>query len=259
VSEQGPLLVTGATGELGSAVVADLQRRGVAFRGISRKKLEEPYWCQANLVTGDGLREALQGVSAIVHCASDWKQPGDDLIAIKHLVAEARTQNLRLVFVSIAGIETAAKVSEYYGVKLMSERIVASACHDYAIVRATQFYSFLSSLIGRLTFKLATLVPVGITLRPASTEFVAEKIVDVALSTFVGRSPDVCGPEKLTLLEMVKKRDRFRGRHAPLIPIPAVIRPFSGFAKIGPVNGTSGGPTWDRWLQEGLTKHNRYD
>ena len=62
------ILVTGGTGSLGSRVVNRLSEAGEDVRVMSR------YWrantVQGDLLTGEGLEEAVEGVSTIIHCAS---------------------------------------------------------------------------------------------------------------------------------------------------------------------------------------------
>ena len=78
------VLVTGANGALGRAVIAELQRRDVAVRGTGRRSAPENFsgdWAIADLLSGSGLDQALSGITAVVHCASNPLQREDDVRA----------------------------------------------------------------------------------------------------------------------------------------------------------------------------------
>src|SRR3712207_4836654 len=62
------ILVTGGTGSLGSRVVDRLNEAGEDVRVMSRHRRANTV--RADLLTGGGLQEALEGVGTIIHCAS---------------------------------------------------------------------------------------------------------------------------------------------------------------------------------------------
>src|SRR3954454_13089802 len=68
------VLVTGASGVLGGAVVTELVRRGHRVRAMTRRLIDLPprtTKVRADLATGEGLDDAVAGVATIVHCATD--------------------------------------------------------------------------------------------------------------------------------------------------------------------------------------------
>ena len=74
------ILVTGGAGKLGRLVVKQLSAAGYSVRGMSRRASPgEDWpgaeWKQADLVTGEGLAEAVQGMDVVVHLAGkgNWK------------------------------------------------------------------------------------------------------------------------------------------------------------------------------------------
>jgi len=68
MDERLTVLVTGASGTLGSAVVPRLVQEGFDVRPMSRRP--RPGWVAANLRTGAGLAGAVRGADAIVHLAT---------------------------------------------------------------------------------------------------------------------------------------------------------------------------------------------
>ncbi len=76
------VLVTGGTGVLGRQVVSRLLEKDYTVRIMSRspqRGTTNAEWAQAQLLTGEGLPEALQGVDVIVHAVTDrirvWERP----------------------------------------------------------------------------------------------------------------------------------------------------------------------------------------
>jgi len=71
VDDARPVLVTGGTGTLGRALVHTLLDDGRPVRVLSRRDRSpaapaEAEWVVGDLLTGDGLPEAVAGVSAVV-------------------------------------------------------------------------------------------------------------------------------------------------------------------------------------------------
>ena len=80
------ILVTGGAGALGRLVVKQLSAAGYPVRGMSRRARPGDdwpgaEWAQADLETGAGLTEAVQGIDVVVHAATGsarhaWQQLG---------------------------------------------------------------------------------------------------------------------------------------------------------------------------------------
>ena len=116
-----------------------------------------------DLVAGTGIEPAVDGVSAIVHCASDNK---GDAEATRNLVAAATASSGKphLVYISIVGADRVT--FGYIRAKLEAEQIVTDSGLPWTTLRATQFYD----LILNGTQKLARLpmvpVPAGFPTQP---------------------------------------------------------------------------------------------
>jgi uncharacterized protein YbjT (DUF2867 family) len=101
-----PVLVTGGTGRLGKLVVAQLQDSGCDVRVLARHRRPTPQGAEfftADLRTGHGIKHAVTGAAAIIHCATSTR---GDAEATRNLVAAASLAGSgHLVYVSIVGID----------------------------------------------------------------------------------------------------------------------------------------------------------
>jgi uncharacterized protein YbjT (DUF2867 family) len=243
------VLVTGAGGSLGRAVVDALTALKARVRGLGRRAAPEPFradWRRADLLTGDGLAAAVDGVGAVVHCASDPRRPSDDLAALDRLIAALAPNRAHLVFVGIAGIEAAAEKFEYYRVKLECERKVAQSGVPYTIVRATQFHPFVDLILRKLSVGPLLFAP-RMTLQPVDIGFVAKRLAGYALGPPRGRVPDVHGPEALDTGTLTAEWLKARHQSKIGIRLPS-IGPLAALARIQRVDGDAGGRTWSEWL-----------
>ena len=102
------ILVTGATGTLGSQVVTAALAAGHRVHALSRRERTDDSsvrWHRGDLLEGTGIDAAVDGVGVIVNCAT---QPtGDkDVTSMQNLAsAVRRTGAGHLVHVSIVGID----------------------------------------------------------------------------------------------------------------------------------------------------------
>ena len=197
------LLVTGATGVLGREVLLAARSSGIVVRALSRRPAaavgEGEEWVQGDLVSGEGLGNAVAGVDAIVHAASDPRRAGTvDVIGTRRLVDAAEAAKVRhLIFVSIVGVD--AVPVAFYKRKLAAEQIVGAGRVPFSILRATQFHSFLDQLIAvtaRVPFVLP--IPSGILVQPVEASEVAERLMRCVADGPRGRVTDFGGPEVLS-------------------------------------------------------------
>lgn len=255
-------LVTGASGPLGSALIRQLVSRGLPARGMARsaKPAElSAEWVRADLLSGEGLDAAVQGVGTVVHCASNPRSSQDDLAAVDQLIgALKKSRPARLVYVGIAGIDLAAVALPYYAMKLEVERRIVASGLPHAIVRATQFHPFVEFILSKLDVKLAVIAPRKIVLQPVSLEFVAERLADHAAGGELGRLPDVHGPEYLDFRELATQWLSARQRQTRVLNLPLPVPPFTALARLLEANGNAGGQRWSEWLATHAMSSNPY-
>ncbi|MGY1695443.1 MULTISPECIES: SDR family oxidoreductase [unclassified Geodermatophilus] len=248
------VLVTGGSGLLGRAVVDRLGAAGHRVRALSRRPADvlQPSAdaVRGDLRTGSGLVQAVAGVDAIVHCASDPRGFQDvDVAGTERLLAAAREAGgPHLVYISIVGVDRIPYA--YYRAKAAAERLVEESGLPWTTLRATQFHEFGLAAVRQLT--RSPLVPVvrGWRFQPVDVGEVADRLVSGVTAGPAGRLPDLGGPEVLGLAELVRSYLTATGAKRALVPIPvpgAFSAALRSGANLAPTN-RAGGPTWADFL-----------
>lgn len=252
-----PVLVTGGTGTLGSAVVEELVRSQVPAVVLSREhhpSTEATTYVQGDLTTGAGLAEAVTDVQAVVHCATNPTDPTavdvDGTARLLETLGEVNPQ-AHLVLVSIVG--ALANPLPYYRAKVRTESLVTAWPGPSTIVRATQLHQLVESL-ARLGVGPVGLGLRGLRFAPVDPVFVAGRLVDHALSEPQLEPVEIAGPETLTAREVSILTARVDGRRPPrVLPLPPVGAVMQAFARGSNLPGPSaerGGRTYAEWLAE---------
>jgi uncharacterized protein YbjT (DUF2867 family) len=211
------VLVTGASGTLGSAVVPRLSREGYEVRPTSRHA--RPGWVAADLSTGAGLAEAVRGVDAIVHLASAPRRTREtDVEGTRRLMAAARSAGVpHVLFVSIIGIDRVPL--PYYRLKLEAEAVIRASGVPFTLLRAAQFPSLIDTLLTVSAKAGPLLIDRGLVVQPVAVEDVAERIAGLLAQGPTGGIVELAGPETLRLDELARAWLRARGSRRPVWPI----------------------------------------
>ncbi|MHC3470263.1 SDR family oxidoreductase [Streptomyces sp. 7R007] len=223
------ILVTGGTGTLGRPVVARLLDAGRTVRVMSRggRKPEAGEPVVADLLSGQGVAEAVRGAGTIVHCAttSNGKK---DVAATERLVAEAKKAGTRhLVYISIVGCDRVP--FSYFKGKLECERLVGDSGIPYTILRATQFHDFVRAIFdGTSRMPLMMLAP-AFSYQTISAEEVADRLAELALGGPAGRVTDMGGPQVRRATELARAYLAAQGRSRKVVPLRLPGRTFRAF------------------------------
>lgn len=252
------LLLTGGTGTLGRALIARATARGLRVRALSRRATGQSEttgnvsWIQGDIVSGEGLRDALDGVTTIVHAASDSRRAlSVDVHGTTRLVAAAREAAVaHFIDVSIVGIDQIPY--PYYRAKLEAEGIVQRSGIPYSILRATQFHSFIDLLLSRAARRpLVMPLPVRLLVQSVDVIEVADRLLRAVDEGPQGRLRDFGGPEIMTVGQAAaiwRERRRIRKRVLPLPAVGGVLSAIRRGHSTTP-SGEHGTVTWRQWLE----------
>lgn len=240
------VLLTGATGTLGTTLRQRLRAAGHTVRAASRsppdstddaagRASESPAtdadeWVELDLAAGEGIADAMAGVDAVVHAAS--APTGDteavDVRGTERLLdaaADAGVDNF--VYPSIVGIDEIPY--SYYEAKLAAERAIADSDLPHTILRATQFHEFLADIFGRISWLPVWPLPTRMEFQPIAVGEVADVLVDIALAEPQGRMAPLAGPEVTTLGELARTYLDATGRRRPVVRLPIPTATFGAF------------------------------
>lgn len=243
------IAVTGATGRLGHHLVDILEEQGHEVLPIARSK-------GVDVITGEGLAEALDGVDAIVDAATG---PSPDEQEATTFFTTA-TRNLhevgadagvkRIVLVSIIGIDKFK--AGYNAAKLAQEQAALAGPIPTRILRATQFHEFVEQLLdwgrnGDVAYVAAMQTQV-IAARTVAEEL-AKLVVD---SEPTGPTLEIAGPRPERLADLARLVVAHNGESLEVVEtnefFPEGDLYDSGAALPGP-DAKLAGPTFAEWLK----------
>lgn len=253
------ILLTGGTGGLGREVVRAAEAAEHTVRIASRRARPDDAppareWARMDLETGAGVREALDGVDAVIHAASDPRRHAIvDVEGTRRLAEAARAAGTaHLVYVSIVGIDRIPFA--YYRSKLAAEQVVAASGVPHSILRITQFHSFVQTMLAGLArTPLVLPVPAGFRFQSVDTGEAADRLIRAVQDGPGGRLRDFGGPEVLAFGEMAAAWKDARGIRKPAVPLPLpglVAAAFrAGMATLRE-GGDTGTVRWEDWLRD---------
>lgn len=252
------ILVTGGTGSLGGRVVERLRATGREVKVLSRGG--HPGTVRGDLLTGEGLEEAVAGVDTIVHCASSpTRTRRTDVAGTERLLQVARRAGVaHFVFISIVGVDR-NPYFPYYRAKLEVERMVERSPVPWTILRATQFHEFLLTQIRFLNRLPVLLAPKGFLLQTIDVGEVAGRMTELALAEPSGHVPDIGGPEVRTYAGLARTFLKALGRRKRIVEIPVpgkTARAFRDGTQITPEH-RYGKVTWEEFLRRGVQPTSR--
>jgi uncharacterized protein YbjT (DUF2867 family) len=241
------IAVAGATGNIGALTVAALERAGHDVVPMSRS-------LGVDLVTGDGLVNALAGVDSVVDVTNCTAVDRDEAVATFHamtanlLAAEARSGVRHHVLLSIAGVDRVAGNAHYAG-KREQERLVAEGAVPWTIVPATQFHDF-AAMVTSWTERDGTATIAPLLVQPIAPADVADVLAEVATGAPQGRHRDVAGPEPHDLVDMARRTNEARGRTVRLVPTWGSLfgTDMAGDALLPGSDARIAPTTFDQWL-----------
>lgn len=214
------VLVTGGTGVVGRAVVAQLCRSGATVRILSRRPGDERT-AVGDLTTGRGVAEALEGVDSVAHCASipKFRHPSAEVDGTRVLLEAARRGGRpHVVYVSIVGVNRIPL--GFYRAKLAAEQAVTTSGLGWTVLRASQFHQMLLQIIATATRLPVMALPGGFRFQPVDADAVGARLADLALRAPAGRVADVAGPRIERIEDLARSYLSATGQRRLLAPFP---------------------------------------
>jgi uncharacterized protein YbjT (DUF2867 family) len=256
------ILLTGATGNVGSKLLRRLTAEGERVRCLVRDPRRlGPERVRVQIALGDlsdpgSFRNAMRGVKTVVHMAAPMRdQPRGSIeelngVATYRLVRAAeRAGAERFVFFSAMGASEHAP-TRFFRSKALAERAVAESSVPSTIFAPSIVYApnnYWVTVMERLTWLPA--VPIAGSGRAAYQPIWAEDVVDCVLAALrrdgqVSTRYELAGPDMLTYNDMARLVMRSAGRRRRLlhVPLPLVRATLNAAAAV--VAGATAA-TWD--------------
>jgi len=253
MSERMRIAVAGATGRVGRHAVDLLEADGHEVVAISRSH-------GVDVVTGDGLARALEGVEAVIDAATG-PSPDEAAATAFFTAAAANLQGAgaragvrRMVVVSIIGIDRFT--AGYQAAKLAHERAHLSGPVPVRVLRAAQFHEFVQELVEWGRQGDVSHVP-RMRTQLVGARAVARALADLATGRQAPPGPgdpiaEIAGPREERLDDVARL---LVGRRGDRVRIEAVGDPggpdaglFEAGALLPGPHAVLTGPTFAEWL-----------
>ncbi|MFI6364411.1 SDR family oxidoreductase [Nocardia sp. NPDC050630] len=235
------------TGLIGSQVVQKLTAAGHDATGHSRST-------GIDLVTGDGLDEAVHGAEVVVDVANSptFDEASLDFFrtSVPHLLAAAQAAGVRhIVTLSIVGVDQVPDLV-YYRAKTLQEDLVEAAAIPYSIVRATQFMEFVVAALDWTTDGDVVRLP-STPIQPISSAEVAAAVAEVAAGAPLHGTRNIGGPEVFPLDELGRITLEMTGdnRHVVTDETAGLFAPVKGDVLTAPEGAHLATTHFRDWLR----------
>lgn len=196
------IVVIGGTGLIGKKLVNNLRQLGHQAVAASPSS-------GVNTITGEGLAEALKDAHIVVDVANSpsfedkavlefFERSGRNLLS-----AEAAAGVEHHVALSVVGTDRLL-AGGYFRAKMAQENLIKASKIPYTILRATQFFEFVSSIAESAadgqTVRLSSAL-----IQPIASDDVAAALADIAVGEPLNGTIEVGGPERVPLDELVRR------------------------------------------------------
>jgi uncharacterized protein YbjT (DUF2867 family) len=194
------IVVIGGSGLIGKKLIPLLRERGHEAVSASPSS-------GVNTITGEGLAKALAGADIVVDVtnAPSWEDKAVleffETSTRNILSAEAAAGVRHHVALSVVGADRIPD-SGYLRAKFAQEKLIKAGGVPYTILRATQFFEFLSAIAGP---DADTVRVSDAPMQPIAADDVAVALADVAVGSPTNGILEVAGPESLPIAAFVGK------------------------------------------------------
>ena len=214
------IVVIGGSGLIGSKLVSKLSEAG-------HDALPAALDSGVDILTGDGLAEALEGAQVVVDVANAPAWDDEAVLnffrtaARNLLAAEAAAGVGHHVTLSVVGADRLPD-SGYLRAKVAQEKLVEAGPIPYSIVRATQFFEFIGRIADSSTDGDTVLLSPAL-VQPEAADDVAATLADVAVGAPLNGMVELGGPEAFPLDELARRVLSAKGDARRVVADPHVL------------------------------------
>jgi len=196
------IVIIGGSGLIGTKLVKNLRQHGHEVVAASPSS-------GVNTLTGEGLKQALTGAQVVVDVANSpsfedkavlefFETSGRNL-----LPAEAAAGVGHHIALSVVGTDRLL-ASGYFRAKMAQENLIKASPVPYTIVRATQFFEFVSSIAQSATDGQSVRLPPAM-MQPIVSDDVAAALAGIAVEQPLNGTIELAGPEPIRMDELVRR------------------------------------------------------
>ncbi len=253
LTEKSRILVTGASGLLGTELCRILEGRNIPYTGAGRSVSSRQNWASIDLRTGKNLSDAVKEKDIVFHLASDTKNFSreSDVDGTEKLCSAALDAGVRhFIFISIVGIDSVPL--KYYQIKLETEKKIINSGLQYSILRAVQFHDFIDMILQKFIKFPIAFIPGSLKFQPIETRSVAEELVRISENPPLNSVRNLGGKEVLTLSELAEIWMKAQKRRILTVPIPALGKMMKSLAAGGLTcaEKSEKSMTWSEWTEK---------
>lgn len=196
------IVVIGGTGLIGSQTVKQLQQSGHEVIAASPNS-------GVNTLTGEGLKEVLQGAQVVVDLSNSPSFADDDVMhffktANENLLPAEKLAGVQHhIALSVVGTQK-LQASGYFRAKQVQEDMIKASGIPYTIVHATQFFEFAGGIVQMSMVDGKVILPAA-NIQPIASKDVAAFMAQTALQQPVNKILEIGGPEKFDMAVWVKQ------------------------------------------------------
>ncbi|WP_280339649.1 SDR family oxidoreductase [Nocardia neocaledoniensis] len=195
------IVVIGGTGLIGAKVVTRLGEHGHEAVAASPNT-------GVNTLTGEGVKEVLQGADVVIDVSNSPSFADDDVMAFfrtstTNLIDAANGAGVgHYVALSVVGTERLPE-SGYLRAKVAQESLIKDSGLPYSLVHATQFFEFAGGIADAATTDGVVRLSHG-GVQPIAADDVAAVVGRTSVGEPVGGTLEIGGPEAFGLDEWIR-------------------------------------------------------
>jgi uncharacterized protein YbjT (DUF2867 family) len=236
MTQDGPVLVVGGTGMLGSQVVAQLLARGRRVRALVRPASDATRLQSAGAAVARGdmldpesLVRAMEGADSVITTAAGYTRhskgdsPRTDTVGNSNLAEAARRTGVRrFVLTSILTCDQAPDVPHFWNKKLAEDRLERLGV-PFVALRPGAFLDQVTRLggdpigKGRLTWLGSSRVPLTFVLTPDLAGYLADAVDAPGIE---GQRIDIGWDRPVSMREVAASTSRLVGKRIRVLAIP---------------------------------------